>query len=147
MNHKTLIAIALSLSFWPAVARAETLPLDSEQMVRLSEEIVVGKVTDQAVRWNEQKNLIVTDYKISTERHLKGSSRKTLMVAIPGGTLDGETHETTLTTHLNLGNRYIFFIENSKQRTLSPFTGSWQGWSAKWSIPTARASPRQVPAM
>lgn len=125
--YKLALATFLLLS-GPVISHADVVPLTSEQMIRHSKNIVVATVESQATRWNTQRTLILTDYELALERQLKGSrQQQRLTVSVIGGSLDGETQTTSLATPLEIGGRYVFFLQDIDQQLLSPFTGVWQG--------------------
>ncbi|HET9226923.1 MAG TPA: hypothetical protein VFR31_09665, partial [Thermoanaerobaculia bacterium] len=101
--------------------------MNAEQMVQLSRQILVAVVEGQQARWNEQRTLIVTDYFLRVESHLRGKTADRVTLTMPGGTLDGETHDTSVSVHLRQGERYLLFCRDLEQPQMSPITGSRQG--------------------
>lgn len=108
-------------------ARAHMEPMNGRQMVQQSRHIVVATPESARVRWNERHTLIVTDYVLAVEDRLHGAAPSRIQITIPGGTLDGETHRTCLSTHLEVGGRYLLFLGDLEQRTFTPITGAAQG--------------------
>ncbi len=129
--HRLSPALAGALLLAPLLlatpATGAVVPLEAESMVRLASDIVVARVLSKAVRWNDRHNLIVTDYKVVVEQRLKGTAGKRLTLTVAGGTLDGETHETSISTHLEVGARYVLFLDDLESPGQTPFTGGWQG--------------------
>jgi hypothetical protein len=107
--------------------RAHMEPMNSRQMVHQSRHIVVAKTESARARWNDRHTLIVTDYVLAVEDSLRGETPARLRITIAGGTLDGETHRTCLTTPLEVGGRYLLFLGDLEQRTFTPVTGAAQG--------------------
>lgn len=108
-------------------AFGHTIPLTDRQKIGAAEHIVVATVEAKNVRWNPQRTLIVTDYTLRIGDRLKGSAADTVQVVMPGGTLDGETHESCLSVPLEPGERYVLFLNNLERPSLTPFTGASQG--------------------
>ncbi|HVF59352.1 MAG TPA: matrixin family metalloprotease [Thermoanaerobaculia bacterium] len=108
-------------------AAAALLPLADHQMVREAKHIVVASVVSAGTRWNENHNLILTDYTLAVEDQLLGGAAARLRITVAGGTLDGETHDTSLSTHLEVGHRYLLFLHDPDEPGFSPMVGGWQG--------------------
>jgi hypothetical protein len=119
-----LVALVVCLC---APAAAHVVPMTDCDRIRASEHVVVATVESSRVRWNEQRTLIVTDYVLAVEDRLKGEAPARVRITIPGGTLDGETHETCLTTRLAPGGRYLLFLGDLDRPALTPVTGAHQG--------------------
>jgi hypothetical protein len=108
-------------------AAADTLPMTDRQMVHESEHVVVAVVDGIESRWNPQHTLIFTDYALRIEDRLKGTAPQRVTLSVPGGTLDGETHATSLSTPLVQGARYLLFLADLSRPTLEPVVGAQQG--------------------
>lgn len=124
-NSLALLAIVLSLS--GRASQAAVAPLNAEQMVGLSRQIVVAVVEEKQTRWNEQHTLIVTDYSLRVESRLRGEVPDRVTFTMPGGTLDGETHATSVSVSLQKGSRYLLFFHDVLQPQMAPVTGAQQG--------------------
>jgi hypothetical protein len=120
-----LLGAILLVSGLPARAHME--PMNGRQMVQQSRHIVVATPESAHVRWNDRHTLIVTDYVLAVEDRLHGEAPARIRITIPGGTLDGETHRTCLSTHLEVGGRYLLFLGDLEQRSFTPVTGASQG--------------------
>jgi hypothetical protein len=126
--RRPLALLALLLgSLLGRAGRAAEVPLSADQMVQLSRQVVVAVVEGQQARWNEQHTLIVTDYFLRVESRLRGKIEDRVKLTMPGGTLDGETHHTSLTVPLRKGARYLLFCRDLGQYQMAPITGTWQG--------------------
>jgi hypothetical protein len=101
--------------------------MTDRQMVHESEQIVVAVVENASARWNPQHTLIFTDYTLRIEDRLKGEAPARVTLSVPGGSLDGETQETCISTPLATGSRYLLFLGDLTHPTLAPVTGSGQG--------------------
>jgi hypothetical protein len=106
---------------------ASPLPLTARQLAAGSPHVVVAVVEDVQSRWNESHTLIVTDHELRIEDRLKGDAPERVTLTVPGGTVDGETHGTSLSTLLDTGSRYLLFLGDLDRPTFTPVTGGWQG--------------------
>jgi len=108
-------------------AAAHMRPLTDSQLAVVSTDVVVAVVESSRSRWNAGGTLIVTDYALRIEDRLKGGAAERLTLTIPGGTVDGETHGTCLSTPLAEGARYVLFLDGPEGSGVSPVAGGWQG--------------------
>jgi Matrixin len=108
-------------------AKSEVVPLSAEQMVHGSRQIVVARVESKQGRWNELHTLIMTDYSLRIEDRLRGEVPDRVTLTMPGGTVAGETHDTSLSVHLRTGSRYLLFCRDVAKTQMTPLTGAWQG--------------------
>ncbi|HYO13324.1 MAG TPA: hypothetical protein VE685_09040 [Thermoanaerobaculia bacterium] len=122
-----LLAAALGLSALCGPASAHVMPLIDRQIAAGSPHVVVAVVEGARTRWNEQRTLLFTDYSLRVEDRLRGDAPDRITLAIPGGTLDGQTHGTCVSTHLETGARYLLFLQDLDRPLLVPITGGWQG--------------------
>lgn len=118
-----LAAVLSSLSLSPAAATVARL--SGPELAAGSPHVVVAVVEDAHGRW--EKSLIVTEYSLRIEERLRGDSPDRVTVSIPGGTVGGETHETSVSFPLEVGARYLLFLGDLGRPTLTPVTGAWQG--------------------
>ena len=126
-NFYLLAAYALLSAICGRPVLAHTAILSDRQMVHESRHIVVAVVEGAQARWNPQHTLIFTDYILRIEDRLKGNAPARITLSLPGGTLDGETHTTSLDVQLVPGSRYLLFLGDLGQPTLEPVTGAQRG--------------------
>ncbi|HVS00899.1 MAG TPA: hypothetical protein VMW27_30040 [Thermoanaerobaculia bacterium] len=122
-----LLSVALGLSILSTPLAAHVASLTDRQIAAGSPHVVVAVVESARSRWNEQHSLIVTDYSLRVEDWLRGDAPERITLTIPGGTLDGETHDTCVSTPLVDGARYLLYLQELEERLLVPVTGGWQG--------------------
>jgi hypothetical protein len=78
----TVLALLATLA---GAARADSgRALDLDQLIDLSEEIVVGEVVDSSARW--QGKLVVTDTVVRVDETMKGAPPREVTITQPGGT-------------------------------------------------------------
>jgi len=124
-----ILAFALVAGFASATppALAHSIPMTDRQMVYASEHIVVAVVESASARWNPQHTLIFTDYTLRVDDRLKGGAPERMTLSVPGGSLDGETQGTCLSTPLATGSRYLLFLAGLENPTLEPVVGAQEG--------------------
>jgi len=128
ISRRTAAAVLLFAALVrPAFAQASVVPLTGRQLVAGSPHVVVAVVEEARTRWNRQRTLLFTDYTLLVEERLRGEAPERVTISVPGGSLDGETHSTSLSTPLETGARYLLFLEDFDHPTLLPITGGWQG--------------------
>lgn len=107
----SVIVLALGLtSFSSRPAAADFLPLTGPQLVAASERIVVAVVDRASSRWDGK--LIVTDYELRVEDRLAGEAPSRVTLSLPGGTVGAETHRTSWSVPLEVGERYLLFLDD-----------------------------------
>lgn len=121
------LAAALVLASLSIPARAHVTPLTERQIAAGSPYVVVAVVEEARSRWNDPRTLIVTEYSLRVEDRLRGDAPERITLTIPGGTVDGETHGTCVSTPLAVGARYLLFLQDLDRPSLVPITGGWQG--------------------
>jgi len=127
--RNTMLASIVALALGTGLpARAHTLPLDAAQLVALSRHVIVVRVLGANAHWNDQHTLIVTDYRVQVERRLKGDGADEITVSMAGGTVGTVTHDTCLTTPLDLGARYVLFLHDLATPALNHLVGAYQGF-------------------
>jgi hypothetical protein len=120
-----VVTIALAVAGLPALAH--TVPMTGQEMVRASRFIVVARVERATPVWNERHNLVLTRYTLVVEDPLRGAPPQELEVTEVGGTLDGETQRSCMTVGLEIGRRYVLFVNDPAVPSFSAFTGSQSG--------------------
>ncbi|HSK78820.1 MAG TPA: hypothetical protein VLQ45_20360 [Thermoanaerobaculia bacterium] len=118
------LTAVLSLSVLSPAA-ATVAPLSAPELAAASPHVVVAVVEDAGSRWD--RSLIVTDYSLRIEERLRGDAPGRVTISIPGGTVGGETQETSVSFPLEVGARYLLFLGDLERPTLTPVTGAWQG--------------------
>ncbi len=124
-----LKASALVLVTALAIRTAEphAIPLSSEQLVAGSRAVIVATVVEKSARYAGHTRSIETVYTLQLEDTLQGTLRARVQITAAGGELDGVVQRSCLWTDLDVGRRYLLFLENPQIKTFSPFTGASQG--------------------
>ncbi len=111
-------------------ARAQHhVPVSLNELVDGSGSVLVGQLLSAQPRWNDNHNLIFTDYRFRIERVLYngGIGNFEIVLSQAGGTLDGETHRLSSNPQLQVGERYLVFLDPQANQVLCPFLGGDQG--------------------
>lgn len=128
MNAKTSLRrrmFALLALGLPGLAAGHVAQLDEHQLVLAASDIVVADIIAASPRWSPRGNLIETVYTLAVEQQLKGAPGALRTLVQAGGTLAGETHGTCLQVDLEVGGRYLLFLDGAS--TLAPLVGAAQG--------------------
>ena len=120
-----VVALVMAAAGLPALAHP--VPMTAQEMVRASRFIVVARVERATTLWNERHNLVLTRYTLVVEDPLRGAPPQELEVTEVGGTLDGETQRSCMTVGLEVGRRYVLFVNDPSEAAFSAFTGSQSG--------------------
>ncbi len=116
---------------------AATIPMERTELIQRSEYIFVGQVKARASRWNDQGNMIVTDYRFDIEDVLFGTSQAEIELTFAGGQLPEEGQSVSDVPEFSVGDRVLLMVESISRPLFSPVTGMNQG--AYWSVDGARA--------
>src|SRR5262245_53217963 len=127
MSTRIFAAAALAVLVPVSFVSAHMAPMAADEMVYDSRYVVVATVVDSSVARVGAARLIVTRYRLAVEDGLRGDPAHDLTVEVVGGTMDGETQDTCLTVQLEVGSRYLLFVNDLKNPGFSTFTGAQQG--------------------
>ena len=88
------------------------IELDLKEMVELSEDSVIGTVTETRSYWNEDKSKIYTDISIKVEEPLFGklAPSSTVTLTLLGGMVDGLKAELVGSPTFHVGDRVLVFL-------------------------------------
>jgi hypothetical protein len=103
--------LILSLLFFAVPASATTLQhVDTRELVRSSQEIVVGQVDDARSYWNENHTKILTDVTVRVTSALKGNTVDRLTLTELGGEVDGIRYDIPGCPVFRPGEEALFFV-------------------------------------
>jgi len=100
--------------------QASRLKTNWAQRVDLSEKVVRGQVVEVKSYWNSEKTLIFTDVTVLIDEYIKGNGPRDIIITIPGGTVDDNTHWVSDTPQFGVGYYGIIFLESSGDVTGGP---------------------------
>lgn len=94
-----------------------------------SERIEVVRLESRQSRWNRMGNLIVTDFHFSRERDLLADRApgERFVLSQGGGVIGIEGHRVSGNPELEVGARYVVFIDPAQGELFAPFVGGEQG--------------------
>lgn len=105
MKHvnKFLVLMLLVLSW--------TVEAQIQELTRLSETVVQGEVISSVSKWNDQRNLILTENKILVKSVFKGNIQDSVIsVLTTGGIVDEHFHYKTHEINMTEGEKGYFFL-------------------------------------
>ena len=102
------------------------VPMDLNDLVGLSSDVVVGKVTAKTADWDPSGSCIVTDYSISVERSLKTTSSGTMNFRAYGGQVGDTVIRVDGVPEFEIGDLIVLFLDQ-RHSELFPVTGMFQG--------------------
>jgi hypothetical protein len=98
-----------------------------KEIIQRSEVIFVGQVLEKNVRWNEKRNLIMTDYTMRVDELLKGAfGKESVVLSFAGGQLGEEIHQVSGIPELDVGEVSVLMIKDLNSPKMSPLTGTFQ---------------------
>jgi hypothetical protein len=123
----SVLVCFLFLAFGSAV-QAKVIQMDRQEVIQRSNMIFVGSVLEKNARWNEQGNLIVTDYVFEVDDVLLGEvGSNQLTLTFAGGQLAEEGQSVSDVPEFEMGDLALLMIEESDYPLFSPVTGGYQG--------------------
>lgn len=105
------------------------LPMSSSDLVLEAESISVSTLLFAQSRWNAKGNLIVTDYRFRVEQVLLdgGIGGFEFVVSQGGGSVGSESQDLSSNPRLQVGERYVVFLDPDRGEMFAPFVGGDQG--------------------
>lgn len=121
-----LLVAPIALRAQPTEPVAHKLSLD--QLTDRAAAIVVSTVTSRKAEWEHYggSRLIITKITLAVEQSIKGSTPRTLVVEVVGGTIGDETLTVSDVPAFRVGDRDVLFL-NGHPHAVSPLVGSDQG--------------------
>jgi hypothetical protein len=133
MRHGSRIVLCLSVSIIiltmaaPTVAMSQSQAVKTEDLIKRSDVIVVGKVGRMVSEWNEDKSRIQTRVTISVDQTIKGvPTSSTVTVLVPGGEVDGVGEWYSHTARFQDNEDVVIFAEQD-QKGMFRVAGGDQG--------------------
>jgi hypothetical protein len=83
------VFVAVCLSILPPQVLAQSAEATTAELSQRAEIIAVGKVSALQARWEPNKSAIVTYVTLSVGEYLKGNAGQSIVIASPGGEIDG----------------------------------------------------------
>jgi len=122
-----VLCLGLAAFASPPVLTAHVELMSAREIAAASPHIVVATVEERRSRWNELHTLILTDYTLHVEEHLRGTAPDRISITVPGGTLGKIADDTCISVHLEVGARYLLYLDDLDRPTLTPVVGAAQG--------------------
>jgi len=122
-----VFCLGLAVLVSPSVLKAHVEGMSLREIAAASPHIVVATVEGMASRWNGPHTLILTAYTLRVEERLRGDAPDRIAITVPGGTLGKISDDTCISVHLEVGARYLLFLDDLDRPTLMPVVGAGQG--------------------
>lgn len=122
-----LFLTILQTFFFVKFSSCAVVKMDFVELIQRSNVIFTGTVEKKESRWNDKKNLIVTDYSFNVTEVLYGQADKTLKLTFAGGQLEEEGQSVSDVPEFNVGDEVVLMLELEDVSTFSPITGMYQG--------------------
>ncbi|MFP5287443.1 MAG: hypothetical protein ACLGI9_17025 [Thermoanaerobaculia bacterium] len=122
-----LVLFTLLILLTPSALGAHVAQMSGRALAAASPNVVVAVVEGREVRWNDTRNLLMTDYTLRVEERLRGETSERLTLTMPGGTLGDIADDVCTAVHLEPGARYLLFLGDLDRPSLSPIVGARQG--------------------
>ncbi len=131
-----LVASCLVFGFLGSAIATTMVPMDLNDLVGLSSDVVVGKVIAKTAAWNPSGSCIVTDYLISVERSLKTTQSGTMMLRAHGGEVGDDGIMVDGVPEFEIGDLVVLFLDQ-RHPEIFPVTGLQQGVFRLIEVPDA----------
>ena len=161
-SPRALVALSVGLSALTlAVVDAKAtsvLATSLSEMAKVSDVVVLGRVTGKAVRWDEAGENIYTYVNVRVDSRLKGAPPDDLLVLVPGGTV-GETKRVVHgAPRFTIGEKVVLYLEartkgDAGYNVVGLFVGKLtvkpaeRGERVDYGYPVARIDPDDPPEL
>ena len=125
-----IFMLALLIVFFSQAALATTvLKLDVETMTAKSDLIVEGVVKSVTAAFDEKGRSIVTTVEVTVARTIKGAAKDTVILQVPGGTVNGKTLKVFGAPTFEKGDNVFLFLVAVPDKSSSCYqvSGLFQG--------------------
>ena len=117
------------------------LEVSLEELVDLSDRVILGTVTGQQSRWNTAHTAINTLVSMDVSRWVKGApapgGSNSLVITVPGGRVDNQAQEVEDVPKFSNGEQVLLFLKSGSEGAFE-VAGGFQG---KYSIVAGNAVP------
>lgn len=125
MKKKSMILLVTLLFAGPVFATT-AVSLSVQDLVRRSDMVIKGQITDSNAFYNHKFGMIYTRLTIHIEKDFMGKKgTKTIVVTMPGGTVNGRVQVVFGVPVLKIGEHAIMFLRRMGKRIT--ITGLGQG--------------------
>ena len=112
----SLISVFILTFISPILVLGQSHAVKTEDLIKRSDVIIVGKVGQKISEWNEDKSRIQTSVSISVDQTIKGSAAgNTITVVIPGGEVDGVGEWYSHTARFSDDEDVVVFAEQDQK--------------------------------
>jgi len=113
MIRRFPISVFLTLALVQLAHATTVRRLSFDDLVRKSEVIVAGQVTDSRSYWTSDKKLILTSYTVQVGESIKGKAPRTITVTTVGGRIANTILKVSGMPEFQRGENAVIFLEHS----------------------------------
>ena len=130
---RSLLLLALALSFCFKTANADVLKLSFAEVAQTADIVFIGTVSQQSTRMNDKRTMIFTDVTFKDIRVIHATPQSvqreaaTIRLTYAGGEMGDVSVDVSDTPRFTDGNRYLIFMLDDGQTYTSPIIGGPQG--------------------
>lgn len=104
--------------------RAQVRPASTDELTRLADIVVVGKIADVKAGWNSDRSRIYTTVTVAVDQTLKGDAgTTTASILVPGGEVDGVGEMYSHSVQFKKDEEVVVFARKDKQGRLRVVSG------------------------
>jgi hypothetical protein len=111
---------ALCLIILPFMrAAAQPAPASSDDLVRQSDVVVVGRVSTVRSEWSADRSRILSRVTVAIDEHIKGdASQRSIVITTPGGEVGGVGEVYSHTAHFKTEEQVVVFAATDREGAL-----------------------------
>ena len=118
-NLNIILAFIFILASLPLFATV--IPIQLDQRIESSGQIILAKVINASSYWTENKQNINTTYTMEAIAYLKEANVEyTFQLILPGGEIDGEMEVVSPNVQMEIGKEYLVLVENAPKSIQNP---------------------------
>jgi len=119
VNIFVLLAGIIPAIISPSNALSQSARAATEDLAQRADVVVVGKVTEVKSKWTADRSRIYTNVTVLVNEHIKGdASRQSVVIATPGGEVDGVGEVYSHTARFKTDEQVVVFAAVDQQGQL-----------------------------
>ncbi len=119
-----LFSVVVSAIVCPSHALSQSAMSVTEDLTRRADVVVIGKVTEVKAKWSADRSRIYSNVTVLVDEHIKGGgSQQSVVIATPGGEIDGVGEAYSHTARFKTDELVIVFAAADRQGQLNVVGG------------------------
>lgn len=119
-----LLAGTVSATVCPSFALSQSVRPTTEDLAQRADVVVIGKVTAVKSEWSADRSRIYSKVTVLVDEHIKGDDpRQSVVIATPGGEIDGVGEVYSHTARFKEDEQVIVFATKDQQGKLNVVGG------------------------